>query len=85
MTTATESNRAIMQSHHERTSALIDDLRAALRLIERKQAYYTQWLDSGVRPGDFVVSLPAATTENWSQNVRRKAVRDARKFPPGVV
>lgn len=73
----------LLQAHHERTSALIAGLQAALRLIERKQAYYTQWLDSGSRPGEFVVSPPAIGSQ--LQNVRRKAMREARKSPPGVV
>jgi DNA-binding transcriptional MerR regulator len=46
----------LLQAHHARTTALIDDLQSALRLIERKQAYYTAWLENGHRPGDFEVS-----------------------------
>jgi DNA-binding transcriptional MerR regulator len=46
----------LLEAHRERTSALIDRLQAALRLIERKQVYYTTWLEAGHRPGDFEVS-----------------------------
>lgn len=46
----------LLEAHHARTSALIDGLQSALRLIERKQAYYTTWLENGQRPGDFEVS-----------------------------
>jgi DNA-binding transcriptional MerR regulator len=49
----------LLDAHHERTSALIRDLQAALRFIERKQAYYTTWLENGHRPGDFDMSKPA--------------------------
>lgn len=46
----------LLEAHHARTSALIDELQAALRLIQRKQAYYSRWLEDGHRPGDFEVS-----------------------------
>lgn len=46
----------LLEAHHARTSALIEGLQSALRLIERKQSYYTTWLESGQRPGDFEVS-----------------------------
>jgi DNA-binding transcriptional MerR regulator len=45
----------LLQAHHARTTALIDELQSALRLIERKQVYYTTWLENGHRPGDFEV------------------------------
>jgi DNA-binding transcriptional MerR regulator len=57
----------LLETHHARTSALIDGLQAALRLIERKQAYYTTWLSQGQRPGDFEVS-PA---QNPARTARR--------------
>jgi DNA-binding transcriptional MerR regulator len=50
---------ALLGAHHARTSALIDELKQALRFIERKQAYYTTWLENGHRPGDFEISKPA--------------------------
>jgi hypothetical protein len=50
---------ALLGAHHARTSALIDELKEALRFIERKQAYYTTWLEDGHRPGDFEISKPA--------------------------
>lgn len=50
----------LLEAHRERTCALIDRLQAALRLIERKQEYYTAWLEDGHRPGNFDV---AATEE----------------------
>lgn len=46
----------LLEAHHARTSALIEGLQSALRLIRRKQAYYTAWLENGHRPGDFEVS-----------------------------
>ena len=46
----------LLEAHRVRTSAMIDGLQAALRLIERKQAYYSRWLDEGHRPGEFEVS-----------------------------
>lgn len=46
----------LLEAHHARTSALIDELQAALRLIQRKQAYYAKWLEDGHRPGEFEVS-----------------------------
>jgi DNA-binding transcriptional MerR regulator len=46
----------LLEAHHARTSALIDELQAALRLIQRKQTYYSRWLEDGHRPGDFKVS-----------------------------
>jgi DNA-binding transcriptional MerR regulator len=48
----------LLQAHHARTSGLIAELQTALRLIERKQAYYATWLEKGHRPGDFEVSRP---------------------------
>ena len=50
----------LLEAHHTRTSALINELQAALRLIERKQAYYARWLEDGHRPGAFEVSASAA-------------------------
>jgi DNA-binding transcriptional MerR regulator len=47
---------ALLDAHHARTAALIDELQQALRFIERKQAYYTTWLENGHRPGDFEMS-----------------------------
>lgn len=47
---------ALLDAHHARTSALVDELQEALRFIERKQAYYTTWLENGHRPGDFEMS-----------------------------
>lgn len=45
----------LLEAHHARTRELIASLQSALRLIERKQAYYTTWLQDGHRPGDFDV------------------------------
>lgn len=61
----------LLDAHHARTSALIDGLQAALRLIERKQAYYTTWLDQGHRPGDFEVS-PANESAALRQNPEKR-------------
>jgi hypothetical protein len=47
---------ALLDAHHARTAALIEELQTALRFIERKQAYYTTWLENGHRPGDFEMS-----------------------------
>lgn len=49
---------ALLDAHHARTAALIDELQQALRFIERKQAYYTTWLENGHRPGDFEMMSP---------------------------
>jgi DNA-binding transcriptional MerR regulator len=49
----------LLDAHHARTTTLIDGLQAALRLVERKQVYYTTWLENGHRPGDFEVAKPA--------------------------
>jgi DNA-binding transcriptional MerR regulator len=49
----------LLEAHRARTSALIDGLQAALRLIERKQVYYARWLEDGHRPGNFDVAPPA--------------------------
>jgi DNA-binding transcriptional MerR regulator len=46
----------LLDAHHARTSAHIAQLQAALRLLERKQAYYLKWLQDDRRPGDFVVT-----------------------------
>jgi DNA-binding transcriptional MerR regulator len=48
----------LLKAHHARTSGLIDELQEALRLIERKQAYYVTWLENGHRPGNFELSRP---------------------------
>lgn len=46
----------LLDSHYSRTAAHIEHLQAALRLLERKQAYYLKWLEDDRRPGDFVVA-----------------------------
>lgn len=46
----------LLEAHRTRMCAWMDELQAALRLIERKQAYYATWLENGHRPGDFEVS-----------------------------
>ena len=46
----------LLEAHRVRTAAQIDGLQAALRLIERKQVYYSRWLEDGQRPGDFELS-----------------------------
>jgi DNA-binding transcriptional MerR regulator len=43
----------LLEAHHARTSAHIAELQAALRFVERKQAYYLKWLSEDRRPGDF--------------------------------
>lgn len=45
----------LLEAHHARTSAHIAELQAALRFVERKQAYYEKWLADDRRPGDFVM------------------------------
>ena len=49
----------LLEAHRARVCAWMDEFQTALRLIERKQAYYTTWLTNGHRPGDFEVSKPA--------------------------
>jgi DNA-binding transcriptional MerR regulator len=49
----------LLEAHRTRVCAWMDELQDALRLIERKQAYYTTWLENGHRPGDFEVSKSA--------------------------
>lgn len=51
---------ALLDAHHARTAAHIAELEAALRFVERKQAYYLKWLADDRRPGDFVVALEDA-------------------------
>lgn len=46
---------ALLDAHHARTAAHIAELQAALRFVERKQAYYLKWLTDDRRPGDFVL------------------------------
>lgn len=46
----------LLEAHHARTLARIDELQAALRLIQRKLGYYSRWLEDGHRPGDFEVA-----------------------------
>jgi DNA-binding transcriptional MerR regulator len=43
----------LLEAHHARTAAHIAELQAALRFVERKQAYYLKWLADDRRPGDF--------------------------------
>lgn len=43
----------LLDAHHARTAAHIAELQAALRFVERKQAYYLKWLTDDRRPGDF--------------------------------
>jgi len=50
----------LLEGHRTRVRAWMDELQAALHLIERKQAYYLAWIENGHRPGDFEVSKPAA-------------------------
>jgi DNA-binding transcriptional MerR regulator len=45
----------LLEAHHARTAAHIVELQAALRFVERKQAYYLKWLTDDRRPGDFVM------------------------------
>ena len=45
----------LLEAHHARTAAHIAELQAALRFVERKQAYYQKWLTDDRRPGDFVM------------------------------
>jgi DNA-binding transcriptional MerR regulator len=45
----------LLDAHHARTQAHIAALQAALRFVERKQAYYMKWLADDRRPGDFVI------------------------------
>jgi len=69
----------LLEAHHARTSALIDELQAALRFIERKQAYYTTWLENGHRPGDFEMS----PTRN-APTVRKVRSRRVGSPPPDL-
>ena len=50
----------LLEAHHARTAAHIAELEAALRFVERKQAYYLKWLEDDRRPGDFVLTLEDA-------------------------
>ncbi len=49
---------AARSAPHPHGGAHIAELQAALRFVERKQAYYLKWLTDDRRPGDFVVSAP---------------------------
>ena len=53
----------LLDAHHSRTAAHIAHLQAALRLLERKQAYYLKWLEDDRRPGDFVIASQPIPTD----------------------
>lgn len=50
----------LLDAHHARAAAHIAELQAALRFVERKQAYYQKWLTDDRRPGDFALGEPPA-------------------------
>jgi DNA-binding transcriptional MerR regulator len=69
---------ALLDAHHERMVAHLAELRAAMGLIQEKQAYYLKWLADDRRPGDFVVS---ARPQPRSAGRRRLSARDLPPVP----
>ena len=67
----------LLEAHRTRMCAFVDELQAALRLIERKQAYYAAWLKNGQRPGDFELSPAGARP-----NLRKVRLRRVGSPPP---
>lgn len=51
-----EQRRAILEHHRQRATAELEVWQAALRLIDSKIKFYSDWIASGRRPAE----LPAA-------------------------
>jgi DNA-binding transcriptional MerR regulator len=55
------SQRALLARHREQVRGALDEWRRALALLDRKLAFYDDWLRTGVRPREAVASSRSRT------------------------